>query len=98
MPVDTTQRWRPTTNFATRLRAVRRELGLQQDPFAALVGFPRPSVAAWEGGTRPRDLADVVQKISAATGVDRDWLMWGDPSDQGGLATHRYFGRELVAA
>jgi transcriptional regulator with XRE-family HTH domain len=98
MPVDTTQRWRPTTNFATRLRAVRRELGLQQDPFAALVGFPRPSVAAWEGGTRPRDLADVVQKISTATGVDRDWLMWGDPADLGDPVTPQFFDMELVAA
>ena len=76
----TDQPWIPKDSFANRLILIRRELNLSQDEAATLCGLSTPTWAAWErdGARQPRGQADVVDKIATATGVDRNWLMWGN--------------------
>jgi len=84
-----TKAWTPdTTSFAARLWSVRRHLGLTQDALALMCGLRSQEISRWEAGTMPRNLAEVVDKIATATGVDRDWLMWG--TDDAGLPTREY--------
>lgn len=68
----------PTDTFGMRLRAVRAELGMTAQDFAKKCGLDRGQLGAWERGTMPRDLAGVVLAVSDATGVDRDWLAFGN--------------------
>ncbi len=41
------------TEFANRLRKVRRDLDLTQQEFAEMTGIPRPTLVHWEAGNRP---------------------------------------------
>lgn len=74
---DTTD-WVPSDTFGKRLRAVRAELHMNGKQFAALVGISNAQISAWENGTTPRNLAEIVWRISSTTGVDREWLMYGN--------------------
>ena len=78
--VQREESWTPRDTFGTRLLLVRRELELSQEEAATLCGLPAPTWAAWErkGDRQPRGQADIVAKIAAATGCDRNWLMWGN--------------------
>ena len=67
-----------TDTFGTRIWAMRRELGWNRQRLAAECGVSPASVRSWERGSLPRNMPQVVQAISDATGVDRDWLMWGE--------------------
>jgi transcriptional regulator with XRE-family HTH domain len=82
---DTLSTWRPrlVNDFALRLRATRLHLGLNQQEFAAHCGLRNTEISRWEAGSMPRRLHLVVKAISDATGVDRDWLMWGEPGPDG---------------
>lgn len=71
--------WRPADTFGNRLTLIRREKGLTVEDAARLAGVAHPTWSTWEHGARPRDLADVVSRISTALGVDRVWLTWGGP-------------------
>lgn len=71
--------WVPAETFASRLVRLRRELGWNQGEAAARCGLDDGSWSNWERGVSPRRMAEVVAAIHEATGVDRDWLMWGDP-------------------
>lgn len=74
------EKWVPQDTFANRLVLLRRELGLTQLQAAEACGLDDGSWSNWENGTKCRDLAEIVKKISEALGVDRDWLMWGSTS------------------
>jgi len=88
--------WVPDDTFGTRLRWLRSALGHRQglrkpmpvDQIAALCGFGPASWTNWENGTMPRGMHEIVAKIVEATGVDREWLMWGDRAR--GVRTGRY--------
>jgi transcriptional regulator with XRE-family HTH domain len=69
--------WIPSDNFGTRLRVVRHEKRLSTRDVAEICGVNHNSVAHWERGSSPKNMAEIVLKICEATGVDRDWLMFG---------------------
>lgn len=79
MSVQTTETrpWIPADSFGSRLFLTRRAQKMTVEQIAHLCGVAQPTWTTWENGARPRDLVAVVQRIAAATGVDRDWLMWG---------------------
>lgn len=77
--VTQTENWIPANTFAARLTLVRKELGVNGKAFAELCGYDAGTLNNWEHGRVPRDKAEVVAAIAAATGVNRDWLMWGGP-------------------
>ena len=69
--------WTPRDTLAHRLILVRHELGISQREAAVRCGIPYGSWQSMEDGRDARGLIDKVAKISAALGVDRDWLTWG---------------------
>jgi transcriptional regulator with XRE-family HTH domain len=71
--------WIPQDTLALRLILVRRVLGLSQRAAAAQCDLTFGEWQSMEAGSAARGVAEKVTKISAATGVDRDWLMWGGP-------------------
>jgi transcriptional regulator with XRE-family HTH domain len=69
--------WTPRDTLALRLVAIRHELNLTQREAAFRSGVTFGTWQGMEKGRSPHRLDEQVQKISAAFGVDRDWLMWG---------------------
>ena len=69
--------WVPEDTFAGRLLLLRHELGESTEALAARCGLKHQTWSTWERGSSPRNMSAVVAAISLATGVDRDWLMWG---------------------
>lgn len=84
MSTQTVSRRIPRDTFALRLKIVRVELGLTIDEMAERCGLVSATLSTWERGARPRDFSDVVRKIVAATGYDREWLTWGGPLAEDG--------------
>ncbi len=78
--------WSPDlADFGTRLWATRRRLRWNRKRLSIAVGIPAGTLGQWERGEKsPRNMPEVVQAISDATGVDRDWLMWGETSRDSG--------------
>lgn len=81
--------WVPEETFGARLVMVRRCLGWNIKEAAARTGLDDGSWSNWERGASPRDKADIVERIAAATGADREWLMWGTPSARATPAKQR---------
>ena len=79
-------RWTPKdSDFGARVWALRRELGWNRTRLAKAIGISQATIGQWERmGIAPRNMPEVVQAISDATGVDRDWLMWGETSRDSG--------------
>jgi len=75
--MSTQTTWVPRDTFAARLALLRRELGITAEEAAARCGLNRATWQTWEHGASPRNMSAVVAKIALATGVSRDWLMWG---------------------
>jgi transcriptional regulator with XRE-family HTH domain len=72
------------TKFGTRLALTRLALGWSQTEMANALGVDNTSLCRWEGGSnRPRDVLDLVARVHAATGVHREWLLWGEPVPDG---------------
>lgn len=81
-PTETTEHQRsiPTDQFRYRVLLARLHAGgLTTREAAARCGVTYASWSNWERGMKPRDLLDVVEKISEGLEVDRDWLLWGGP-------------------
>ena|ERR1035437_5165607 len=72
---------RPADTLGARLELLRRELGWSQRKAAEVTGVPFGTWQGMEVGRRTLSLDEHVAKIVAATGYDRDWLMWGGPLD-----------------
>lgn len=80
MTTETTPRgWVPSDTFAARLVLARHQRRLTQQEAADVCGVSRATWALWEGGAFPRNMPQVISKIAAGMGIDRDWLMWGGP-------------------
>lgn len=75
--------WVPEDSFGIRLIAIRKAQGWTQEQAAAICEVDDGSWSNWENGSRPRGMDVVVRKIAARTGVNRDWLMWGDSRGTG---------------
>lgn len=74
--------WIPDEHtFGARLALLRRQMRWNVAEASTECGLPLNSWRRYEGGNRPRDLVDVVSKISSRTGVDRMWLMFGERPD-----------------
>jgi transcriptional regulator with XRE-family HTH domain len=70
----------PADTFANRLILVRAFAGYATVKDAAeRCGLNYGSWSNWERGARPRDLLDVVQKISNGLGINYNWLLFGGP-------------------
>lgn len=67
----------PRDTFAARLLLLRHELDLTVDQISAQCDIASATWSTWENGVKPRDMDEVVRKIAAGTGYDREWLMWG---------------------
>lgn len=78
----------PEDTFGYRLYLLRSELGLTLKEVAALCDLNDKSWSNWEQGHSPRNQLDVVKKIADATGVNRDWLMWGSTSARKRTSDH----------
>lgn len=71
-------------SFYQRLEKLRRP-GESNREFAARCGFLHPSIKDWAKqeaeGIAQRPTADMLARIAKATGVDINWLLWGNPDD-----------------
>lgn len=79
--------WVPADTFGMRLVLVRRHLGLTVEEAASRCGIPHATWTTWENGSTPRNMAKIAEKIEAALGVDRGYLMWGPGSAPPGQHT-----------
>ncbi len=59
--------------FGEKLNILRKEMGLTQKEFSALVGIPQPSLSAYENG-KNSPTADVLMNIADKCNVSLDWL------------------------
>jgi transcriptional regulator with XRE-family HTH domain len=70
----------PEDQFRYRLLLARLHAGnLTTREAAERCGVNYVSWSNWERGMKPRDLVDVVERVSEGLGVDRDWLLFGGP-------------------
>lgn len=90
MTAQTTEAWIPQDSFGSRLLLLRREKHMTVEQIAKLCGIAQPTWTTWENGARPRDFLTAVTKIVDATGVDRDWLLWGASDPGRGGSTRQY--------
>lgn len=58
---------------------------------AQAAGVSPATWSTWERGAHPRDLLDVVRRVSEGLDVDRDWLVWGQTNATYGAPTSQYF-------
>jgi len=81
VPEATERAWIPTASeFGTRLAMVRQTKSWNQTEASVKCGLGQNDWARYENGVSPRKITEVVTKVSAATGVDQNWLLWGPPS------------------
>lgn len=95
------QPWVPALTFAAKLAIVRNEMGWNIKEAARACGIKPQSWRGWEIERRvPHDQLAVAKKIADATGVDLQWLLFGDqlaPDDgRPGRVLRR--GRRLTAS
>lgn len=76
--------WVPASTFGSRLAEARRVCGLTVEDAAARCGIKHATWSMWEREeSSPRNMAEAVEKIEMALGVDRNYLMWGlSPEDR----------------
>ncbi len=70
--------WVPTNTFGMRVHQLRHACGLSAAELGEITGNAETTVLNWEKGSAPKNQAEIVDKIARATGVDRNWLMWGE--------------------
>lgn len=87
--------WVPTDTFGGRLILLRHQLGLTIEEAAERTGQKPATWSTWERGSMPRSMAAIVAAISLATGVSREWLMWGGPLSDPGSGGQPSSGRRL---
>lgn len=68
----------PEWTVGDRLRKARELRGLDQGPFAALIGVSRGTVSNYERGTTERYKPIVMNAWAAHTGISLEWLEKGD--------------------
>lgn len=85
-----TSSWVPPDTFADRLLRVRKARKLTVDKAASSAGVSAATWSTWERGAHPRDLLDVVQRVSEGLDVSRDWLLWGAADNNYPVTTDGY--------
>ena len=76
----TNQGFIPEESFGSRLHQLRYAKKISSEQMGEICGVTYNAVLAWERGSSPKNMAEIVMKIVEATGVDRDWLLWGETS------------------
>lgn len=71
--------WVPSDTLAARVIVLRSQLGMSRRQFATHTGLTENQLQGIEEGRSPQKLPQKIQMICDATGVSRDWLMWGGP-------------------
>lgn len=72
----------PVFTLADRLRKAREQTGMEQGPFAALVGISRVSVSnAERGANRPHHVTLI--RWAEIAGVPLEWLLTGEAPHDG---------------
>lgn len=79
MTTATKNDWTPRDDLATRVVILRTQMGLNRRQFAHLTGLSENQLQGMEDGRSPHKLPEKIQAIHKATGVSREWLMWGGP-------------------
>lgn len=79
MTTATKSDWIPRDDLATRVVVLRTQMGLSRRQFAQLTGLTENQLQGIEDGRSPHKLPEKIQAIHNATGVSREWLMWGGP-------------------
>jgi transcriptional regulator with XRE-family HTH domain len=87
-----TSTWIPPDTFPDRLLRARKARKLTVAQAAAKAGVSPATWSTWERGAHPRDLLDVVQRVSNGLDVDRDWLVWGHAEGTSRSTTAEYVG------
>jgi transcriptional regulator with XRE-family HTH domain len=88
MPMDTelehsTTGAVPEDQFRYRLLLARLHAGnLTTRQAAEKCGLSYVSWSNWERGMKPRDMVEVVDRVSDGLGISRDWLLFGGPLTQ----------------
>lgn len=91
-----TDDWVPEISFGHRLKLVRLQKKLTQEEAADRCGIDRNTWSKWERNIHvPHDKAEVADKINAALGVNRTWLVWGQ---LGCFTVGEAEGKSLVTA
>lgn len=76
-PPSVEEPWVPELTFGRRLLLLRTSLGLTQQEIARKCGIHPATWNTWEHGSSPREQGEVAKKIADATGVAKEWLLWG---------------------
>lgn len=71
--------WVPRDTLGARVVVIRHSLGLSRRQLSQLTGITENALQGLEEGRSPHRLPDKIQAIHEATGVSREWLMWGGP-------------------
>jgi transcriptional regulator with XRE-family HTH domain len=79
---DEADRRRPSFDEGDRLRKAREMAGYEKIELADALGIHRESVARYESG-RAKAKKPVLIAWALATGVDRDWIEYGDVRPEG---------------
>jgi transcriptional regulator with XRE-family HTH domain len=87
-----TSTWIPPDTFPDRLLRARKARKLTVAQAAAKAGVSPATWSTWERGAHPRDLLDVVRRVSNGLDVDRDWLVWGHAEGTSRSTTAEYVG------
>lgn len=70
----------PTFSIGDRCKKAREHAGLDQDQLARITGLSRQTISNYERDKTSQKLASL-NLIALATGVDRNWIATGVPSD-----------------
>lgn len=92
----------PAVKFGDRARIARRELGLSQAEFVALMQQHLPTAhekaySTWETGTTPENVVEVSEALEKVTGYPWTWFLRGmyvepaTPPDGGGVTAAYQF-------
>lgn len=73
-----TEYWIPEETFGDRLRMFRTRQKIDAKELANELEVSQQTISFWEHGSNPKNMADIVSKISIKYGVDPVWLMWGN--------------------
>lgn len=78
MNTSTATDWVPdTSTFGARLALLRWKMGWNIREAERKCGISQNNWSGWEQGKAPRKIVEVVSRIHWATGVNRDWLLFG---------------------
>ena len=71
--------WVPQDTLGARVVVIRHSLGLSRRQLSQMTGITENALQGIEEGRSPHRLPEKIQAIHDATGVSREWLMWGGP-------------------